>query len=74
MPILPAMIRKTFGVLDAVAVRDPYSLRNLREYLPEIPATIIPDSALAPPIEIDSPSPGVRTLFEELGATRFFLF
>jgi hypothetical protein len=74
VPILPAMIRKTFGVLDAVAVRDPYSLRNLQEFLPEIPATIIPDSALAPPIEIDSASPGVRALFKELGTTDFFCF
>jgi hypothetical protein len=74
VPILPAMMRKTFRVLDAVAVRDPYSLRNLQEFLPEVPATIIPDSALAPPIEIDSPSPGVRTLFKELGTTDFFCF
>jgi hypothetical protein len=29
MPILPAMVRKTFAELDAVAVRDPFSLRNL---------------------------------------------
>jgi polysaccharide pyruvyl transferase WcaK-like protein len=74
VPILPAMMRKTFRVLDAVAVRDPYSLRNLQEFLPEVPATIIPDSALAPPIEIDSPSPGVRTLFKELGTADFFCF
>jgi polysaccharide pyruvyl transferase WcaK-like protein len=74
VPILPAMMRKTFRVLDAVAVRDPYSLRNLQEFLPEVPATIIPDSARAPPIEIDSPSPGVRTLFKELGTADFFCF
>ena len=29
MPILPAMVRKTLPVLDAVAVREPLSLRNL---------------------------------------------
>lgn len=74
VPILPAMIRKTFRVLDAVAVRDPYSLRNLQEFLPEIPAKLFPDSALAPPIEIDNPSAGVTALFKQLGTKDFFCF
>ena len=34
MPILPAMVRKTLPVLDAVAVREPLSLRNLAHYAP----------------------------------------
>ena len=74
VPILPAMVRKTFRVLDMVAVRDPYSLRNVREFLPEIPVTLFPDSALAPPVEIDHPSAGVTALFKELGTTDFFCF
>jgi polysaccharide pyruvyl transferase WcaK-like protein len=74
MPILPAMVRKTFRSLDAVAVRDPYSLRNLQEFMPEIPVRLFPDSALALPLEIDNPSPGVKAMFKELGNTDFFCF
>ena len=47
MPVLPAMVRKTFASLDAVAVREPRSLRNLREYVPEVAARCFPDSAFA---------------------------
>ena len=47
MPVLPAMVRKTFRVLDAIAVRDPYSLRNLEEYVPDVHAALIADSAFA---------------------------
>jgi polysaccharide pyruvyl transferase WcaK-like protein len=45
MPILPAMVRKTLPVLDAVAVREPHSLRNLAHYAPRVAAQLIPDSA-----------------------------
>ena len=45
VPILPAMLKKSFGALDAVAVREPVSLRNLHQYAPNIPARMIPDSA-----------------------------
>lgn len=74
VPILPAMMRKTFRVLDAVTVRDPRSLRNVQEFMPEIPVKLVPDSALALPVEIDSPSPGVRSLFDQLGEREFFCF
>jgi polysaccharide pyruvyl transferase WcaK-like protein len=74
VPILPAMMRKTFAVLDAVAVRDPWSLRNALEFMPEIPVRLIPDSALALPVEIDDSGRGVKALFEELGNTEFFCF
>jgi polysaccharide pyruvyl transferase WcaK-like protein len=47
MPILPAMARKTLPILDAVAVREPYSLRNLEHYVPEVDVRLIPDSAFA---------------------------
>lgn len=47
MPILPAMVRKTFPVLDAVAVREPASLRNLAHYAPRVAVRLIPDSAFA---------------------------
>ena len=47
MPILPAMVRKTMPVLDAVAVREPKSLRNLAHYAPWVEVQLIPDSAFA---------------------------
>ena len=74
VPILPAMARKTFGVLDAVAVRDPWSLRNAREFMPGIPVTLIADSALALSTALDKPGPGVEALFRQLGNTDFFCF
>jgi polysaccharide pyruvyl transferase WcaK-like protein len=74
MPVLPAMVRKTFSVLDAVAVRDPYSLRNVQEFMPEIPVRVLPDSALALPVEIDNPGPAVKAMLQELGNTDFFCF
>jgi len=45
VPVLPAMVRKTFQTLDAVAVRDPCSLRNVLQYAPDVPAQLLPDSA-----------------------------
>ena len=74
VPILPAMMRKTFRVLDAVTVRDPWSLRNVQEFMPEIPVKLVPDSALALSVEIDNPSPGVKSLFKQLGETGVLLF
>ncbi len=44
VPRINAMVAKTFRALDAVAVRDPVSLRNLHSYYPEIGAVMIPDS------------------------------
>lgn len=45
LPILPAMTRKTFGVLDAVALREPRSLANLAEFAPGVAGRIVPDAA-----------------------------
>jgi polysaccharide pyruvyl transferase WcaK-like protein len=47
MPILPAMVRKTFPLLDVVTVREPLSLKNLAHYAPEVDVRLIPDSAFA---------------------------
>lgn len=74
VPILPAMMRKTFRILDAVTVRDPWSLRNAREYMPDIPIRLIPDSALALPVEIDNPGSDVNALLKSLDNTEFFCF
>ena len=74
MPLLPAMVRKTFGALDAAAVRGPYSLRNVQEFAPHVDIRLFPDSALALPVEIENPSPGVEALFKQLGQSAFFCF
>lgn len=74
MPVLPAMVRKTFKALDAVAVRGPYSLRNVQEFVPDVAVRLFPDSALALPVEIESPSTGVEALFSQLGRSDFFSF
>ena len=74
MPVLPAMVRKTFRALDAAAVRGPYSLRNVQEFVPDVAIRLFPDSALSLPVEIESPSPGVEALFKQLGKSNFFCF
>ena len=73
-PILPAMMRKTFRVLDAVTVRDPWSLKNIREFMPDIPVELIPDSALALPVDIENCNSHVKGLLKDLGKTDFFCF
>jgi hypothetical protein len=46
VPILPAMVRKTFRRIDAVALRDAWSLRNVQEYVPGLAAAaLFPDAA-----------------------------
>lgn len=41
---LPAMVHKVFGVVDGVAVREPYSFRSVLNWFPELNLTMIPDS------------------------------
>lgn len=74
VPILPAMMRKTFRVLDAVTVRDPWSLKNIREFMPDIPVELIPDSALALPVDVENCNSHVEKLLKDLGKTDFFCF
>ena len=74
MPVLPAMVRKTFRVLDAVTVRDPYSLRNLEEYVPDVHATLIADSAFAIRPEAARDSAAVHEVLRRLGGSSFFCF
>jgi polysaccharide pyruvyl transferase WcaK-like protein len=74
MPTLPAMVRKTFRTLDAVAMREAWSLRNLGEYVPEVGAHLIPDTAftLNPNDALESDS--VRNIREQLGGSPYFCF
>jgi polysaccharide pyruvyl transferase WcaK-like protein len=74
MPILPAMVRKTFPVLDAVAVREACSLRNLRLYAPEVDAQLIPDSAFLCTPNDARVTPAVRAIREQIGDDTYFCF
>jgi polysaccharide pyruvyl transferase WcaK-like protein len=74
MPVLPAMVRKTFRVLDAIAVRDPCSLRNLEEYAPDVRAALIADSAFAIRPEAARDTASVQEVRARLQGSPFFCF
>jgi hypothetical protein len=74
LPILPAMARKTFAVLDAVAIREPWSIRNLEEYVPQVEAHLVPDAAYAlRPADARS-SAAVDAVRERIGDIPYFCF
>lgn len=73
-PVLPAMIRRTFPVLDAVAVREPRSLRNLQTFAPGLTARVVPDAAFALTPDDAVCSPAVEAVLDELGTPPFFCF
>lgn len=74
MPILPAMVRKTFRTLDAVAVREPCSERNLKEFVPELRVYQFPDSAFFLEPAIARESRATRAVHEQLHGRPFFCF
>ena len=74
MPVLPAMVRKTFSVLDAIAVREPCSLRNLEEYVPDVHAALIPDSAFAIRPDAARDTESVQEVLARLQGSAFFCF
>ncbi len=74
MPVLPAMVRKTFPRLDAVAVREAPSLRNLGEYVPGIAAQLFPDSAFVFTPDDARATPAVQGIREQVGADPYFCF
>jgi polysaccharide pyruvyl transferase WcaK-like protein len=73
-PILPAMVRKTFSVLDAITVRESCSLRNLEQYAPGISALLVPDSAFATLPAAARHTPAVHKVLEMVGDSPFFCF
>ena len=73
-PILPPMVRKTFGVLDGVAVREPCSLRNVREWLPQQPVDLFPDSAFFCFEEPVMTTPAVASVLERVGDRPYYCF
>jgi polysaccharide pyruvyl transferase WcaK-like protein len=74
VPILPAMVRKTFRSLDAVAVREPCSLRNLQEYVPGVDAQLFPDAAFVLRPDDARGSDVVKMLREHIGGSPYFCF
>lgn len=74
VPILPAMVRKSFAVLDAVSVREPCSLRNLSEYAPNIEARMIPDSAFSFAQEVTNQKRFPNPLGQRLEGVAYFTF
>jgi polysaccharide pyruvyl transferase WcaK-like protein len=74
MPVLPAMVRKSFAALDAVAVRDPYSLRNLARFAPDVEVQLLPDSAFLLGPEVARQPPEMELIRERLGDRPYFCF
>ena len=74
MPLLPAMVRTTLPTLDAVAVREQPSLRNLLEYLPDLDARLFPDSAFAFTPDDARSSDAVEAVRRQLGGSPYFCF
>lgn len=74
VPVLPAMVRKTFSILDAVAVREAWSLRNLRHYAPDVDASLFPDSAFVFTPDDARETPAVRAIRDQIGDSAYFCF
>lgn len=74
MPVLPAMVRKTLPRLDAIAVREPRSLRNLREYVPGVDARLFPDSAFVFTPAVARRSEAVAAVHRRIGGSPYFCF
>jgi hypothetical protein len=74
VPVLPAMVRKTFARLDAVAVREQCSLRNLREYAPGVDAQLFPDSAFVFSPSDARESEAVADVRRRIGGSPYFCF
>jgi hypothetical protein len=69
--ILPGMVRKTFPVLDGIAVREPLSLRNVEEHVPGVKAQMVPDSVFYFPRPV-KPSARVDQFKAALGGRDYF--
>lgn len=74
MPILNPMVRKTFRSLDAVALRDPWSMRNLAEHVPGVAAMQFPDSAFILTADEANETEAVRALRSGVGADGYICF
>jgi len=73
-PVLPPMVRKSFAALDAAAVREPPSYRNIRHYAPDVDTKYFPDSAFVFTPDHARETPAVQKLREEIGPGPHFYF
>lgn len=74
-PILPAMLKKTFRVLDGISVRTPNSLRMVQNLLPGLSVQLIPDTAFLYDEQDCRPdSPSSIALRQRLGNGPYFCF
>lgn len=72
-PVLPAMVSKVFGIMDAVAVREPRSLANVQRWLPNVSAKLVPDSVFHWSPEFAGKfSDAGSSLLQRLQGKRFF--
>lgn len=72
-PVLPAMVAKVFGALDAVAVREPRSLANVQRWAPKVSAELIPDSVFHwSPEPAGNISSAASSLLQRLEGKSFF--
>lgn len=69
--VLPGMVRRTFPVLDGIAVREPLSLRNVEEYVPGVKAQMVPDSVFYFPRPA-KPSASLDRFKTALGGQEYF--
>lgn len=53
-PVLPAIVGRVFRSLDGIALREPASVRNVREFVPDARVTLVPDSAFR--LALDEPA------------------
>jgi polysaccharide pyruvyl transferase WcaK-like protein len=74
VPVVPAMVRKTFPRLDAVAVREPRSLRNVQEYVPGLEALLFPDAAFVFDPTDARETEAVARVRSRIGDTPYFCF
>jgi polysaccharide pyruvyl transferase WcaK-like protein len=68
------MVRKSFGALDAVAVREPPSYRNLRQYAPDVETKYFPDSAFVFTADHARETQTAKKIREEIGPGPHFYF
>ena len=73
-PVLPPMARKSFGALDAVAVREPPSHRNIRHHAPDVEAKYLPDSAFVFTPDHARDTPAVQKIRDQIGPGPHFFF
>lgn len=73
-PILPGMIRKVFPLLDGITIREPVSFKNLKKYIPDIKADLVPDSVFYLDTSTAESAKTLKEIRERLGEKPYFCF